>query len=87
MVPTGKGSKDSDILLKDNGNYLGKEEVAHFINNYFINVGNFKSKGAGQNPVTAHSSACEFSDSLGNLDNSDDLDNSDLLIPKMVFVV
>ena len=40
VVPSGKKAANGDILLKNEGNYLDKEEVAHFINDYFINVGN-----------------------------------------------
>ena len=40
VVPTNKSSSRQDILLKDNGEKIDKGQVATFINNYFINVGN-----------------------------------------------
>ena len=42
VVPTSKSAQSGDILLKDNGSKIQKEGVAHFINDYFINVGNFE---------------------------------------------
>ena len=53
VVPSKKSPQSHDILLMNNGKKLGKEEVAHFINDYFINVGNFKI------PVTANQSLPE----------------------------
>ena len=50
VVPSKKSPQSHDILLMNNGKKGGKEEVAHFINDYFINVGNFKI------PVTANQS-------------------------------
>ena len=43
VVPTNKSSQQRDILLKHEGSKIVKEKVAHFINEYFINVGNFKA--------------------------------------------
>ena len=41
VMPSKKSKLNQDILLKDkNGVKVDKEEVAHFINDYFINVGN-----------------------------------------------
>ena len=41
VVPTGKKTSSQDIFLKDDLNVkIAKENTAHFINNYFINVGN-----------------------------------------------
>ena len=45
VVPTDKGAKSADILLKDKGVYINKEEVSHFINDYFINIGNYSAVG------------------------------------------
>ena len=42
VVPSNKSSQHHDILLKHNGSRVAKEQVAHYINDYFINVGNFK---------------------------------------------
>ena len=42
VVPTGKSDLRQDILLKDNGSKIDRNGVAHFINDYFVNVGNFK---------------------------------------------
>ena len=40
VIPSDKSSSKRDISLKVNGLELEKEDVAHFINDYFINVGN-----------------------------------------------
>ena len=40
VIPSKKGATNQDILLKKDRNKLHKEEVADFINDYFINVGN-----------------------------------------------
>ena len=42
VVPSGKKGSKQDIRLRSNGMEIGKEKVAHFINDYFINVGNVK---------------------------------------------
>ena len=39
VIPSDKSVPQRDILLKDSGRKLGKNEVAHFINDYFINIG------------------------------------------------
>ena len=39
IVPSDKGHIDNDILLKDGNAKLDRDEVAMFINDYFINVG------------------------------------------------
>ena len=39
VVPSNKSKTNSDILLKDGNARLDREEVATFINDYFINVG------------------------------------------------
>ena len=47
VVPTGKQNVKQDILLKDDNDVkVKKEDTAHFINDYFINVGNFGLAGA-----------------------------------------
>ena len=42
VLPTGKSSQKAEILLKNGGSKIDKEDVAHFVNSYFVNVGNFK---------------------------------------------
>ena len=42
VVPTKGLTQKSDILLKDDGVKVTKGKVAQFINDYFINVGNFQ---------------------------------------------
>ena len=37
VVPSGKSSPNHDILLKDENGRIDRSEVAHFMNNYFIN--------------------------------------------------
>ena len=39
-MPNDKGKSDRDILLVDGDRNVERDEVAHFINDYFINVGN-----------------------------------------------
>ena len=56
VVPSGKKAARGDILLKNEGAYLDKEEVAHFINDYFINVGNVQLTEEESSPM-ADSSA------------------------------
>ena len=46
VIPTDKQHTRQDIFLKDKGRKVGKENVATFINDYFINVGNFDSPGS-----------------------------------------
>ena len=43
VVPNNKGSSRQDILLKNEGKKLERSEVAHFINDFFINVGKVES--------------------------------------------
>ena len=45
VIPSDKSTDKKDILLKDNGKKLKKEDVAHFINDYFINVGKVSTRG------------------------------------------
>ena len=40
VIPSGKLSKKQDIRLKDNKNEIERSKTAHFINDYFINIGN-----------------------------------------------
>ena len=40
VIPSDKTVGNNDIFLKDKGTELRHEEVAHFINDYFINVCN-----------------------------------------------
>ena len=39
VIPSDKFSCNADIMLKDEGVQVAKDEVAHYINHYFINVG------------------------------------------------
>ena len=47
VVPTGKLSTSQDILLKHEGEKIGRAEVATYINDYFINVGNVTAPTTG----------------------------------------
>ena len=49
VIPDDKGDARRDIILKDNGVKLAKQEVASYINNYFINIGKV-SGGGGRCP-------------------------------------
>ena len=39
VIPSDKSNDHKDIMLKDKGKKVKKEEVAHYINNYFVNIG------------------------------------------------
>ena len=39
VIPSGKGAVSRDILLKDGNTNVDRADVAHFINDFFINVG------------------------------------------------
>ena len=39
VIPSNKGDARNDIMLKNNGTKLNKDEVAHYINDYFIDIG------------------------------------------------
>ena len=39
MIPSDKGSSKQEILLTHEGKKLLKEDVAHHINDYFVNIG------------------------------------------------
>ena len=60
VVPSGRKEINGDILLKKEGSYLDKEQVAHFINDYFVNVGNVqlpeRDLGAERTPLMEHDS-------------------------------
>ena len=43
VIPSDKISVNSTIILKDEGTQVSKDNVAHFINDYFVNIGNFQS--------------------------------------------
>ena len=51
-----RAKKSGDILLKDKGTKVAKENVAQFINDYFINIGNFKLPDPGPGPSDSVSS-------------------------------
>ena len=57
VIPTGKKTASNDILLKHGDKYLDKGKVAHYINDYFVNVGNVQlpgkehNSGIGENPT------------------------------------
>ena len=40
VIPANKSESNNDIMLMNGTQKLGRSEVAHFINDYFINVGN-----------------------------------------------
>ena len=66
VIPSDKQAVSQDILLKDNGRKLGRNEVAGFINDFFINVGNVDNSG--------NESSGESSDDEGELEgDSEDL--------------
>ena len=52
VVPSNTSSQHHDILLKHEGSRVPKEQVAHFINEYFINVGNFEPPPSGNQSET-----------------------------------
>ena len=44
VVPSNKGDTRRDILLKRDGMKVDRPEIAHFINDYFINIGNMNKQ-------------------------------------------
>ena len=40
VMPNDKGNSRNEIVLKDKDGYMERSEVAHYINEFFINVGN-----------------------------------------------
>ena len=70
VIPSDKQQIRQDILLKDNGRKLGKGEVADFINNYFINVGNMVQPEAGV-AVDVNDDSPSGDDSCGDLKDHD----------------
>ena len=44
-VPNDKGNTKKDIMLKDGTSKIDKNEVAHFINSFFINIGKVVEPG------------------------------------------
>ena len=66
VIPSDNQAVSQDILLKDNGRKLGRDEVAGFINDFFINVGNVDNSW--------NESSGESSDDEGELEgDSEDL--------------
>ena len=55
VIPNNKGSSPRDILLKNDGERVDKGDVAHFINDYFINVGNCNLQEEGNQGVLSES--------------------------------
>ena len=45
VIPSNKGNATHDIMLRNNGEKLEKKEVAHFINDFFINIGKVSNQG------------------------------------------
>ena len=63
VIPSDKQQARHDILLKDNDLKVGKDEVAGFINDYFINVGN-----TGKHQINGNGNSDEVTD-----DHEDDI--------------
>ena len=53
VIPSKKSSSGSEILLRDGPEKVDRTEVAHFINNYFVNVGNFPPPQPLQHPAVS----------------------------------
>ena len=57
VIPSNKSCSNSEILLRDGDIKIDKAEVAHFINDYFVNIGNLppqldkRSIGEGNSPM------------------------------------
>ena len=56
VVPSDKSPSSQDVLLKHNGERVDRSEVAAYINDYFINVGNFKAPTTNQPDSSSSSS-------------------------------
>ena len=55
VIPSNKGDTRRDILLKNNGDKIDRREVAHFINDYFINIGNMSKQEVPTQVPSTHS--------------------------------
>ena len=62
VIPSNKGSTRQDILLKKNGKKVGKKEVAHHINDFFINIGKIPSSNTRSNKGYTRPPVVEQSD-------------------------
>ena len=49
IIPSDKAVGKQDIILRDGGKEIEREQVAHFINDYFINIGNVGRLQTGNN--------------------------------------
>ena len=54
VIPSNKGDARQEIMLKDKGDKLDRGEVAHYINDYFINVGKIASCGTSADKSTGY---------------------------------
>ena len=52
VAPSGNTKTKQDIFLKDGSDKVERDQVAQFINDYFINVGNFAVPAPRATPVT-----------------------------------
>ena len=59
VIPSDKSPDCKDILLKENGSELKKEEVAYYVNDYFVNVGNVVTQKAPGNTDRIQCTAVE----------------------------
>ena len=56
VIPSDKKTTDSSIFIKDQGVQVEKTKVAHFINDYFVNIGKFQSPEDGDGDCEEHPS-------------------------------
>ena len=68
VIPSNNADSNSEILLKDGARKLDRSDVAAFINNYFINVGNL-------HPTPDDDDGDDDDDSVV-VDDCDDIDNT-----------
>ena len=82
VIPDNKGTNKQNILLSHNGDKIPKQDVAHFVNTYFTNIGNFPGNSP-LNPSMSQESGEDMSDETEGSDdgmwNFSEIRQSDVL--------
>ena len=75
VIPSKKGSSTSEILLKDNRCKIAKDNIAHFINEFFVNVGAVHGQPVNQD-LSGEDEGNDINLSTESPDTSDPIDSS-----------
>ena len=68
VIPSNKSSSNHNILLKDKGEKVGKDQVASYINDFFINVGKVERPS---HPCVTIPGNAQVTNSFDNSDTAD----------------